>query len=91
MILPQIPPKAISHSKNPPAKAKGFFDFNTSCRTAICSVLSWRRIIYGREQTTKDFAIRMLNANKSYDEISEFTVLTVEQINDLAASLQLIH
>ena len=26
--------------------------------------------IYGREQTTKDFAIKMLKANKPYDEIA---------------------
>ena len=47
--------------------------------------------IYGREQTTKDFAIKMLNANKPYDEISEFTALTIEQISELAASIHRVH
>ena len=47
--------------------------------------------IYGREQTTKDFAIKMLKANKPYDEISEFTTLTIEQISELAASIHRVH
>ena len=47
--------------------------------------------IYGREQTTKDFAIKMLKANKPYDEISEFTALTREQISELAASIHRVH
>lgn len=47
--------------------------------------------IYGREQTTKDFAIKMLKANKPYDEISEFTALTIEQISELAASIHRVH
>ena len=49
------------------------------------------RTIYGREQTTKDFAIKMLKANKPYDEISEFTALTIEQISELAASIHRVH
>ena len=47
--------------------------------------------IYGREETTKDFAIKMLKANKPYDEISEFTALTIEQISELAASIHRVH
>ena len=47
--------------------------------------------IYDREQTTKDFAIKMLKANKPYDEISEFTTLTIEQISELAASIHRVH
>ena len=47
--------------------------------------------IYDREQTTKDFAIKMLKANKPYDEISEFTALTIEQISELAASIHRVH
>lgn len=47
--------------------------------------------IYGREQTTKDFAIKMLKANKPYDEISEFTALTIEQISELATSIHRVH
>ena len=47
--------------------------------------------IYGREQTTKDFAIKMLKANNPYDEISEFTALTREQISELAASIHRVH
>ena len=45
----------------------------------------------GISQANKATAIRMLKANKPYDEISEFTELTMAEINELAASLQLVH
>lgn len=48
-------------------------------------------ISQGISQANKATAIKMLKANKSYDEISEFTELTMAEINELAASLQLVH
>ena len=48
-------------------------------------------ISQGITQANKATAIKMLKANKSYAEISEFTELTMDEINELAASLQLVH
>lgn len=50
-----------------------------------------RGLSNGISQANKATAIRMLKANKPYDEISEFTDLTMAEINELAASLQLVH
>lgn len=50
-----------------------------------------RGLSNGISQANKATAIKMLKANKSYEEISEFTDLTMAEINELAASLQLVH
>lgn len=50
-----------------------------------------RGLSNGISQANKATAIKMLKANKSYEEISEFTELTMAEINELAASLQLVH
>ena len=60
-----------------------------SYMTYMQTMMEERAMAYeeGVLQTTKDFAIKMLKANKPYDEISEFTALTREQISELAASI----
>ena len=45
----------------------------------------------GFSQANKATAIKMLKANKSYEEISEFTDLTMDEIGALAASLHIVH
>lgn len=45
----------------------------------------------GFSQANKATAIKMLKANKSYEEISEFTDLTMDEIGELAASLHIVH
>ena len=45
----------------------------------------------GFSQANKATAIKMLKANKSYEEISEFTDLTMDAIGELAASLHIVH
>ena len=46
-------------------------------------------IIQGISQANKAMAIKMLKANKPYEEISEFTELTMSEIDELAASLHM--
>ena len=48
-------------------------------------------ISQGISQANKATAIRMLKANKPYEEISEFTELTLSEIRELAASLHIVH
>ena len=48
-------------------------------------------ISQGITQANKATAIKMLKANKSYEEISEFTDLTMDEIGALAASLHIVH
>ena len=48
-------------------------------------------ITQGITQANKATAIKMLKANKSYEEISEFTDLTMDEIGELAASLHIVH
>ena len=48
-------------------------------------------ISQGITQANKATAIKMLKANKSYEEISEFTDLTMDAIGELAASLHIVH
>ena len=45
----------------------------------------------GISQANKATAIKMLKANKPYEEISEFTELTLSEIRELAASLHIVH
>ena len=46
-------------------------------------------ITQGISQANKAMAIKMLKANKPYEEISEFTELTMSEIDELAASLHM--
>ena len=46
-------------------------------------------ISQGISQASKAMAIKMLKANKPYEEISEFTELTMSEIDELAASLHM--
>ncbi|MBQ2011119.1 MAG: hypothetical protein II259_11140, partial [Selenomonadaceae bacterium] len=48
-------------------------------------------ITQGISQANKATAIKMLKANKPYEEISEFTELTMSDIRELAASLHIVH
>lgn len=48
-------------------------------------------ISQGITQANKATAIKMLKANKPYEEISEFTELTMDEIDELAASLHIVH
>ena len=48
-------------------------------------------ITQGISQANKAMAIKMLKANKPYEEISEFTELTLSEIRELAASLHIVH
>ena len=48
-------------------------------------------ISQGISQASKAMAIKMLKANKPYEEISEFTELTMSDIRELAASLHIVH
>lgn len=48
-------------------------------------------ISQGITQANKATAIKMLKANKPYEEISEFTELTLSEIRELAASLHIVH
>ena len=48
-------------------------------------------ITQGISQANKAMAIKMLKANKPYEEISEFTELTMSDIRELAASLHIVH
>ena len=48
-------------------------------------------ISQGISQANKATAIKMLKANKPYEEISEFTELTLSEIRELAASLHIVH
>ena len=48
-------------------------------------------ITKGISQANKAMAIKMLKANKPYEEISEFTELTMSDIRELAASLHIVH
>ena len=48
-------------------------------------------ITQGISQANKAMAIKMLKANKPYEEISEFTELTMSDIRELAASLHIAH
>ena len=48
-------------------------------------------ITQGISQASKAMAIKMLKANKPYEEISEFTELTMSDIRELAASLHIVH
>ncbi|MDD6596826.1 Rpn family recombination-promoting nuclease/putative transposase [Anaerovibrio sp.] len=50
-----------------------------------------RGISQGISQASKAMAIKMLKANKPYEEISEFTELTLSEIRELAASLHIVH
>lgn len=50
-----------------------------------------RGITQGISQASKAMAIKMLKANKPYEEISEFTELTLSEIRELAASLHIVH
>ena len=50
-----------------------------------------RGITQGISQANKATAIKMLKANKPYEEISEFTELTISEIGELAASLHIVH
>ena len=50
-----------------------------------------RGLSNGISQANKATAIKMLKANKSYEEISEFTDLTMDEIGELAASLHIVH
>ena len=47
-------------------------------------------ITQGISQANKAMAIKMLKANKPYEEISEFTELTMSDIRELAASLHIV-
>ena len=48
-------------------------------------------ITQGISHASKAMAIKMLKANKPYEEISEFTELTLSEIRELAASLHIVH
>ena len=48
-------------------------------------------ITQGISQANKAMAIKMLKANKPYEEISEFAELTMSDIRELAASLHIVH
>ena len=48
-------------------------------------------ISQGITQANKATAIKMLKVNKPYEEISEFTELTLSEIRELAASLHIVH
>ena len=48
-------------------------------------------ITQGISQANTAMAIKMLKANKPYEEISEFTELTMSDIRELAASLHIVH
>ena len=48
-------------------------------------------ISQGISQASKAMAIKMLKANKPYEEISEFTELTLSEVRELAASLHIVH
>ncbi|MGM9581485.1 MAG: Rpn family recombination-promoting nuclease/putative transposase [Anaerovibrio sp.] len=48
-------------------------------------------ISQGISQANKATAIKMLKANKPYEEISEFTELTLSEIRELVASLHIVH
>ena len=48
-------------------------------------------ISQGISQANKATAIKMLKANKPYEEISEFTELTLSEVRELAASLHIVH
>ena len=61
--------------------------------TYMQTIMEHEDIAYsqGISQANKAMAIKMLKANKPYEEISEFTELTMSDIRELAASLHIVH
>ena len=59
--------------------------------TYMQTIMEHEDIAYsqGISQANKAMAIKMLKANKPYEEISEFTELTMSEIDELAASLHM--
>ena len=61
--------------------------------TYMQTIMEHEDMAYNRgiSQANKAMAIKMLKANKPYEEISEFTELTLSEIRELAASLHIVH
>ena len=61
--------------------------------TYMQTIMEHEDMAYSRGfiQANKPTAIKMLKANKPYEEISEFTELTMSDIRELAASLHIVH
>ena len=61
--------------------------------TYMQTIMEHEDMAYNRgiSQANKAMAIKMLKANKPYEEISEFTELTMSDIRELAASLHIVH
>lgn len=61
--------------------------------TYMQTIMEHEDMAYNRgiSQANKAMAIKMLKANKPYEEISEFTELTMSDIRELAASLNIVH
>ena len=59
--------------------------------TYMQTIMEHEDMAYNRgiSQANKAMAIKMLKANKPYEEISEFTELTMSEIDELAASLHM--
>ena len=59
--------------------------------TYMQTIMEHEDMTYNRgiSQANKAMAIKMLKANKPYEEISEFTELTMSEIDELAASLHM--
>ena len=59
--------------------------------TYMQTIMEHEEMAYNRgiSQANKAMAIKMLKANKPYEEISEFTELTISEIDELAASLHM--
>ena len=61
--------------------------------TYMQTIMEHEDMAYNRgiSQANKAMAIKMLKANKPYEDISEFTELTMSDIRELAASLHIVH
>lgn len=61
--------------------------------TYMQTIMEHEDMAYNRgiSQANKAMAIKMLKVNKPYEEISEFTELTLSEIRELAASLHIVH
>ena len=61
--------------------------------TYMQTIMEHEDMAYNRgiSQANKAMAIKMLKAKKPYEEISEFTELTMSDIRELAASLHIVH
>ena len=61
--------------------------------TYMQTIMEHEDMAYNRgiSQANKAMAIKMLKANKPYEEISEFTELTLSEVRELAASLHIVH